>query len=190
MRFALLACALVTGCASELAGPVYVDRDFSPAEEEQIRQAADAWAVASNGGLGVDLVFGVDVAPTRGSAYGRRILARVNDSEIADSELQAVQDGAVGDDWQTEGHFEILSVVPSWLTNGLTMRGVLLHEFGHHFMNGGSHTADPASLMFGAPFPGDRAPDEDRFVRGQCVTAADVAQFRSVGIGSALRVCP
>lgn len=180
-RYVALFVFLLTGCSS-VSEVFYVDSDFSADEQAQIQQAADAWEGATSGQVHFDLVFGVPVDPTYGSAWGRRVIARVSQAEIdRNTEILGIVDGAIGVDLRNEEKYELIALVPPRLY-AFSLRQILMHELGHHL--GMEHIQNETALMAGCPGL-DKCgvfaqPAADSYVTHQCIGRADVIELRRV----------
>lgn len=178
----------LAGCAAPVGGPFYVSSKFQESEEAQITEAAEAWEVATYGAIHFDLVFGADVEPSVGSAWGRRIITPITAQEWLTTDLTIGHEVNAGYCGKGTNYQAIVVLVDS----GVPVRDVVDHELGHSL--GLKHVAEPTALMFGpdAAAPGvERVGDADRFVTGQCLSAIDARQLKALHPDvERVRLCP
>ncbi|MET0593287.1 MAG: matrixin family metalloprotease [Polyangiaceae bacterium] len=138
---------------------MYVDENFTPEEEESIRQAAGAWSNATDGVATVDLIFGqkVDIRDK-----GRRVMVR-SSARAAENTFELFRDGDPGgrhESWDSE----VIVIVPERM-DGIDLKYVVTHELGHHF--GVHHVADESAIMYFRPNPKS----------AHCLTKEDLSAF-------------
>lgn len=162
---------LASGCTS-LERTFYVDGRFTPAEEQEIAEAATAWETATGGAIRFDLAFGAVAVGTRESR--RREIVRFTPEEANASEFSGFRDltipGTRGPAVTQPGEsFQIIAVVPDLLF-GWTLRTVIAHELGHAI--GLHHVPSQDALMSFKPI---RA--IERFAAEGCLSHADVQEM-------------
>lgn len=162
--------ATLTGCG--ISEVVYVDARFTPDEQVDIQAASDEWERAT--GVGIDMVFNVDVS----DSSGRRVMIRATSIDQLKPYAQKSFTQFPGRSGQTEVHRdkyvgmkfgvtweEIIILVPRIKREDF--RALVTHEFGHHLMDPNkSHSLDPEALM-------------NQRMGADCVTRSDAALYCS-----------
>lgn len=139
-----LALSLLSGCT---AGNVYyVDKRFTPEEEQAISVANDMWCTASHNALCMDLVFGarVDV-----NEVSRNAIVRAGDRAAQYRFPHWIEREATGAFHHPAGSFDSdLIVVLYERVAPENLRVAVAHEMGHVY-TGPNHLSDPSAIMYG-----------------------------------------
>lgn len=139
MPRALALSALAIACSAhplpERACPLWIDAQFSPAERAQISAAIDDWARVTRGEARI-----VEAGPARDIHPIRCLTSVEADGTGNPAPLAGWIEATPSFDYSLP---RAIYIVPE--RAGDLLRGVTLHEIGHHW--GLGHSADPASTM-------------------------------------------